>query len=441
VAETARYGAPGLVRLNPFAQLVRDLRGEKTQSSFAAQLHCSRSTIANIEAGRDRASRALVDSFVALFPDLELIIFLRWLQSLPSGSKSGRTTGPRTIADLQMAAIDKKIGAGDLAGARADLRVFLAGSEPSEHDILMPWEYQARLSREVWVRERLAKVASLLGEADDAIRHYQDAIEFEESDYWALAEFRQPWKDQPSRLRTDLVELLLRLDDNMQRLSLADQVVENGLRINGYHKPLLIRKGQISLAREDYSAAHAFLALAQTVDGEEVENTDLLLAQVLAEWGNREAALILLGRSETIESPGDVAQAYAIAGYAHACSRSENSARTSFEEALSITTDNPLLYYYRGMSYAYRCDDTRAIRDLCRALEVRGRPLGVAKRAKAQTILVANERGEALPCHRYYRYRSDPEGQALLREWAGIHNESEYFEKHVDKIEKGQLEN
>ena len=137
----------------------------------------------------------------------------------------------------------------------------------------------------------------------------------------------------------------------------------------------------------DYASAYACL-LAATTHGAPRHRVLYVRGQVLAEWGNFEAAVADLSAALRLSIDADhAAYARTTRAFAYANLGRTKMAMREFAAAENVTPDNGWLHYFRALSHRLMGDEETCFRGLERALRANVPPLNAKKREHALALL------------------------------------------------------
>ena len=341
-----------------FGELVRRLRASvgENQEPFSERFARSRQSISNHERGEE-----LVKDFME-----------QLIKEFPDEAENIRTAYETSLDQLPLNATRRK-------GTRAERRIqsFLRTGQfqYARRAVLEALDDMLDDRERHTMYEHLATVSLALGEKDKAMGALQSAVEH------AMA--------------TELVDEELSSRDRLaaryqKRTDFHDAhvVLEAGLLRHPEAARLWLRKGYAHWYEQNFSSAFAVLTTA-LMYGSPRLTVIFARGQVLAEWGNAEAALVDI--EEYLTAPDrrtvNIARLRGARAYAWAQMKRWSDAFAEFDAVESMKLESAWIYYNRGVCHAAAGQQTEATEYLIRSLRCRLPLINPPRRCKALALL------------------------------------------------------
>ena len=336
---------------------LRDNLGE-TQVAFATRFPVSRSVIANVETGAS-PSTSFLARLIELFPDQEQAILDAYERYGSHRRLSPSTKRPKNTA-LQRAEAQITRGQFTIAKRALDYELRTVADDHERFAILEALgRIHVGLNAHATSQEVFAEAANLgekLFPDDERVLHVWDRL--------AVALQRQ------------------------RKYATAHEHLNVAL-LHHTDAPLLWRrKGIVHWYEHDYSNAYASLTTALEL-GNPRRGIIHARGQVLAEWGNYDAAVAELDNvlANPTYSPISLAYARSARAYALAKLGDTEQALREFGDAEKITPKNAWLHYFRALCFVEIDEPGKALEGFTRALEAHEPPLNLPKRRRAEEML------------------------------------------------------
>jgi tetratricopeptide (TPR) repeat protein len=340
-----------------FVGSLRDDCGDG-QMTFAVRLNMSRTTIGMIETGKRRPTKTFLGRLERAFPERK--------QEIKDAAKRYRQSTLSTTNGPTQKNAERLIAARELQEVKTALGDALDAMPIGDRD------------RPVWMLACLGRVDILLGNLMSGGGLLYAAIETGESQ-GAPANEMIPLFDELADCRAQ---------EGFQ--TIAQEVVDDGLERYPTAAALWYRKGMLCWYEHAFSNGHAALSMALR---HQATRLQVLSArgQLLAEWGDYEAALVDLNKViyDAKANPAQKADALAARSYAlHMIGGVTNTLDSSwdFRQSEAIMPDSAWLHYLRGLCDADKGKRANAEASFERALNGHVRSLSPSQVTKVKQI-------------------------------------------------------
>ncbi|MHB8510857.1 MAG: tetratricopeptide repeat protein [Actinomycetota bacterium] len=334
------------------SQLLVELRGERTQQQFASWLGIKRTLIANAEGGRapgPTLRAALVKRFPKRVQDIATAI-----------SNDFPRPNNRVSRELSKSP--------ETSILRRSRGLILHGRHAEAVNAL-----QAAVA-DLADEEELVRCYRLLGEAHYVLQQKDKAYEsWNQGLQIAVASSH---KEIEAWMRNKIASQLTREDRFVEALN----VVDEGLHRDFNSWKLWRRRGIVSWHAHDFAAAYAALTTAME-HGCPRQRSIHARGQVLAEWGQLEAAIDELGEAvANAETPLAVAYARNARAFALGQLGKTDAAFQEFSEVEKVEPNSGWLHYFKGRCFEIAGDLGLAADSYRKSLVSMSPPLNEPKR-------------------------------------------------------------
>lgn len=338
----------------------------KSQTEFGSHIGYSRSAVASAETTPGVPSDAFLKALIERFPTDKAAIEAAYAQYATAPKRE--TPQPPNRVPPIVQAVENHIAWGELRTARRQIQLALRSATDHTRFLLL---------------EQLGRIEAMGGGFTPSDLHILEAIELGEQLY--------PGDDRVIALWDQMLDQLIR----SWQYELAEEQLERAL-VSHVDSPILwLRKGVLSWHRHRYSEAYADLTTALQLGAARLTVLHSR-GQVLAEWGNYEAAVTELDEviAESRISLAQAAYARSTRAYALYKLGETTQAFQEFALAQAITPDNAWLHYFRARCYEEREDPFLAVSEYGLALALQEPRLN---QPKAEYAHAALERLPSLP--------------------------------------------